>query len=62
MAGDLEYLEQVFDRPHANAELFDRSFTVVRGAGLPQRTVGENTKSVSVGSKSSVDDPPGTNS
>lgn len=58
---DLEYLEEVFRRARPSKRI-SRSFTVIRGAALvdPQRTVAENTNSESVGSKSSVDDPPGT--
>lgn len=59
-AADLEYLEEVFRRLRANGQR--HSFTIIRGAGVRQRTVGENTNNVSVGSKASVDDPPGMNS
>lgn len=59
-SGDLEYLELMFRRLPANG--VHRSFTLIRGAGWRQRTVGENTNNVAVGSKSSVDDPPGMKS
>jgi hypothetical protein len=57
-SGDLEYLEAVFHRSRTTKR-FERSFTLVRGAGHRQRTVGENTNRESVGSKSIEAEPPG---
>jgi hypothetical protein len=56
---DLEFLEDVFRRMRPSRRI-SRSFTVIRSAAILQRAVVVNTNSESVGSKSSVDEPPGT--
>jgi hypothetical protein len=55
---DLEYLEEVFLKVR-RTKRFTKSFTVIRDAAH-HCAVNENSSSVSVGTKSSVSEPPGT--
>jgi hypothetical protein len=62
MGADLDYLEAVFRRMQPTDRIA-RSFTVVRTrtvANANQGVSGANSKSVAVGSNSSVAEPPGT--
>jgi hypothetical protein len=61
MSADLEYLEEMFRRMR-HTDRIQRSFTVIKcrlAANGNQGARGAKTNSESVGSKSSVIDPPG---
>jgi hypothetical protein len=63
MGADLEYLDAMFRRLRSSADI-ERSFTIVRARTANDQsavaTNGASSNSVSVGSSSSVAEPPGT--